>query len=129
MDHAPLAERYHGFRLALALHGLEPWHAEPISAPGLFGFDLGCKAAEAILASDCRPTAVVAANDEVAVGLVRALRERGVNVPDDISIVGFDGCRVGEFVEPRLTPVRAAGQVMGNRAGALLADWIARAAR
>lgn len=129
MDHAPLAERYHGFRLALALHGLEPWHAEPISAPGLFGFDLGCKAAEAILASDCRPTAVVAANDEVAVGLVRGLRERGVNVPDDISIVGFDGCRVGEFVEPRLTTVRVAAQDMGKLAVALLEGRIERPER
>jgi DNA-binding LacI/PurR family transcriptional regulator len=58
------------------------------------------------LASDPAVTAVFAANDDMAIGLIRALMEAGRRVPDDVSVVGFDGNPVFAFVTPSLTTVR-----------------------
>ncbi|MDR0591672.1 MAG: LacI family transcriptional regulator [Bifidobacteriaceae bacterium] len=57
------------------------------------------------LAADPAVTAVYCANDEMALGLLRALYEAGRKVPDEVSIVGFDGIALGEFVYPPLTTV------------------------
>ncbi|WP_050758135.1 LacI family DNA-binding transcriptional regulator [Xylanimonas cellulosilytica] len=59
-------------------------------------------------------TAVYAANDEMAVGLIRALHERGLRVPDDVSVVGFDGIRIGEYTWPPLTTVRQDFHTIGR---------------
>lgn len=53
-----------------------------------------------------QPTAVFAANDEIAIGLMRGLREQDVTVPDDISVMGYDGIDLDEYVSPELTTVQ-----------------------
>ena len=53
-----------------------------------------------------RPTAVFAGSDETALGVVEAARARGLRVPEDLSIVGFDDTPVAEFASPPLTTVR-----------------------
>ena len=58
------------------------------------------------LAADPEVTAVFCANDEVAIGLMRAMHERGRRVPQDVSVVGFDGLSLGEYSFPSLTTVR-----------------------
>ena len=58
------------------------------------------------LAADPAVTAVFCANDEVAIGLIRAMHERGRRVPRDVSVVGFDGLSLGEYSFPPLTTVR-----------------------
>ncbi len=58
------------------------------------------------LARDPEVTAVLCANDEVALGLVRALHESGRRVPEDVSVVGFDGLPLGEYAFPPLTTVQ-----------------------
>lgn len=58
------------------------------------------------LCQDPALTAVYVANDEMAIGLIRALHEGGRRVPEDISVVGFDGIAVGEYIHPPLTTVR-----------------------
>ncbi len=58
------------------------------------------------LCQDPTLTAVYVANDEMAIGLIRALHEGGRRVPEDVSVVGFDGITVGEFIHPPLTTVR-----------------------
>jgi DNA-binding LacI/PurR family transcriptional regulator len=52
------------------------------------------------------PTAVIASNDLTAIGAMRAIRQRGLRVPEDISLVGFDDIQMAEFTEPPLTTVR-----------------------
>lgn len=66
------------------------------------------------------PTAVFAANDEMAIGAMAALQDEGVRVPDDVSIVGFDDIPLASVVRPRLTTVAQPIMEMGFQAGRLL---------
>ncbi|MFC2473092.1 MAG: substrate-binding domain-containing protein, partial [Actinomyces sp.] len=65
------------------------------------GYEAGLR-----LAADPEVTAVFCANDELALGLIRAMHEQGRRVPVDVSVVGFDGLDVGEYTFPPLTTVR-----------------------
>ncbi|WP_315584150.1 LacI family DNA-binding transcriptional regulator [Actinomyces viscosus] len=65
------------------------------------GYEAGLR-----LAADPEVSAVFCANDELALGLIRAMHEQGRRVPQDVSVVGFDGLAVGEFSFPPLTTVR-----------------------
>ena len=65
------------------------------------GYEAGLR-----LAADPEVTAVFCANDELALGLIRAMHEQGRQVPADVSVVGFDGLDVGEYTFPPLTTVR-----------------------
>ena len=65
------------------------------------GYEAGLR-----LAADPEVTAVFCANDELALGLIRAMHEQGRRVPQDVSVVGFDGLAVGEYSFPPLTTVR-----------------------
>jgi LacI family transcriptional regulator len=51
-------------------------------------------------------TAIFALSDVIAVGVIRALHDRGLRVPEDVSVMGYDGVPIGEFIVPRLTTVR-----------------------
>lgn len=66
------------------------------------------------LALPNRPTALIAGNDMIAFGLVSALGQRGVRVPDDVSVVGFDGLALGERFNPRLTTIQQPIADMGT---------------
>lgn len=66
----------------------------------------GVRAADALLAMDPRPTAVVCFNDETALGLMRALVRKGYSVPGDVSVVGYDGSRLSKLAVRELTTVR-----------------------
>lgn len=79
--------------------------APPEPVPGDWTAQAGY-AAGLRMAADPQVTAVFCANDEVAIGLIRAMHERGRRVPDDVSVVGFDGLALGEYCFPPLTTVR-----------------------
>jgi DNA-binding LacI/PurR family transcriptional regulator len=65
------------------------------------GYEAGAR-----IAADPGVTAVFAANDEMAVGVMSALADAGVSVPDEVSVVGFDGIPLAEYFRPALTTVR-----------------------
>ena len=69
-------------------------------------------------------TALLAHNDYVAIGVMDALREAGLRVPDDIAVVGFDGLEVGQFVSPRLTTVEVPLHEIGAQAVEMLCAQI-----
>ena len=69
-------------------------------------------------------TAILAHNDDTAIGVLRALREGGINVPRDVSVVGFDGSTVSEYVHPRLTTVIVPLRDIGMSAMELLLSQI-----
>ena len=68
--------------------------------------DGGLEAMLRLLEREPRPTAVIASNDLTAIGAMRAIRQQGLRVPEDISVVGFDDIQMAEFTEPPLTTVR-----------------------
>lgn len=104
--------RLAGHRAALAQAGVlltrdRLRHVEPTTAQGK-------RAAAELLDLTPRPTAIVCFNDKVAVGTMQAARERGLRVPQDLSIAGFDDIDLAEATDPRLTTVRQPLQEMGR---------------
>ena len=85
------------------------------------GAEAGERAAKHLANMDERPSAVIAANDVVAFGLISALGSRGLSVPNDVSVVGFDGLALGASSNPPLTSVRQPITEMG-RIGIELAE-------
>jgi LacI family transcriptional regulator len=83
---------------------------------GDFSEESGHAAALRLLDCARRPTALFAANDSMAIGALSALRERGVEVPSDISVAGFDDIPIARFVSPQLTTVRVSIPALGERA-------------
>ncbi len=99
---APSArERRAGFLAGLAAHGL-PLVQE---AEGDYGFDSGVAAATRLLASDPCPTAIFAANDVMAAAVLKVAAGTGLDVPGDLSVVGFDGSILARMLTPALTTV------------------------
>ena len=80
----------------------------------------GYRAAAAFFAEGVPPTAVFCYNDLVALGVMRALRERGLHVPDDVSVVGFDDLEILEYLPVPLTTVHVPKRAMGEAAAQLL---------
>ncbi|MGV9863484.1 LacI family DNA-binding transcriptional regulator [Rhodococcus koreensis] len=70
------------------------------------------------------PTALLAGNDLFAIGAIKALKERGMRVPDDFAVAGFDDFAFAEHTDPPLTTVRIPGFEMGHQAATLLIDRI-----
>jgi DNA-binding LacI/PurR family transcriptional regulator len=85
-------------------------------------FSEGVRAADLVLATSA--TGVVAYNDEVAVGVINRLADRGLRVPEDRSVVGFDDTQLAEMVMPRLTTVRIPAAAAGAAAVGLLLDVV-----
>jgi DNA-binding LacI/PurR family transcriptional regulator len=84
------------------------------------GYEAGLR-----LADDDEVTAVFTANDQVALGLLRALHERGRRVPDDVSVVGFDDIELAQTTDPPLTTVHQPIRGKGEEAARLLLSVIA----
>jgi LacI family transcriptional regulator len=82
--------------------------------------ELGYRAAAELLDLPDRPTALVAFNDKMAIGALRAAAERGLRVPDDLSVAGFDDIDLGQACRPMLTTVRQPLEEMGRMAVHLL---------
>ena len=97
-------ERRLGFEEALAQAGI----ALPRSmvADGNYTFESGLVAAERLLDVIPRPTAIFSSNDEMAAGVIHAARQRGLDIPRDLSIIGFDDTPIAAHVWPPLTTVR-----------------------
>jgi LacI family transcriptional regulator len=83
---------------------------------GQFSFESGVAAARRLLKLKHRPTAIFAADDDMAVGAIWAAAEAGVSVPGDISICGFDDTTIATQVWPLLTTVHQPVRDMGKRA-------------
>lgn len=82
---------------------------------GRFGYRSGMAAAERFLTlQQDRPTAVFCASDEVAIGFMKTIRDAGLRVPQDVSLLGFDGIDQTEFTEPVLSTIRQPRQDLGR---------------
>ncbi len=108
-------ERLRGYRRGMARVG-----ARPLTVPGDFREEAGYGAAARILRLKPLPTAVFAANDAMAIGLLCAFRERQIRVPEEIALAGFDDIPIARFITPPLTTVRVPIADLGARATARL---------
>ncbi len=113
-------DRLNGFIEGLALCGraLHP----SLRRDGDFSESSGYDAMQHLLAHD--PDAVFVASDTMALGALRALRDRGLQVPQDVAIVGFDGLQGSESAVPALTTIRQPVAETGSRAVHLLNDLV-----
>jgi diguanylate cyclase (GGDEF)-like protein/PAS domain S-box-containing protein len=117
-------ERYQAYREALADHGIEPDDSLLFeTADNLEGG--GEEAARAMLAAGMPSTAVFAATDYNALGLMKALSDAGLDLPGDQAIVGFDDVEAASSVRPTLSTVRQTFNGTGRRAANLLLDMVA----
>ena len=97
-------ERRQGFEDALADARIKL--PRSLIAEGNYTFESGIAAAEKLLDLSPRPTAIFASNDEMAAGVVHAARQRGIDVPTELSVVGFDDTPIAAHIWPPLTTVR-----------------------
>jgi len=111
-------DRIHGYRDALLDAGV-PFDDSLIVA-GNFSLASGVASAQTLLSMPNPPTAIFASNDEMAIGAIRAARDRGFMVPRDLSVMGFDDIRFAAFVDPPLTTVSQPGAEIGRTAMAML---------
>lgn len=117
-EHNSSALRYQGFVRAMEAAGLDvspDWVVE-----GDFSFRSGVEAAEALLSRDERPTAIFACNDDMAAGVVSVATRKGMSIPEDLSIGGFDDTPLATIITPQLTTIRQPIHQMGHRAASLL---------
>lgn len=105
------ADRRRAYRTLAAEHGMAPTEFDSGR-----GGEAGERAAAELIKMANRPTAVICANDMVALGLISSLGERGVSVPGDVSVVGFDGLPLGARSNPPLTSVQQPIAEMGRLA-------------
>lgn len=116
------SERRRGYEEALRAAGVD---VDPhLVAPGAFTEDGGRAAIDELLDRAGEVTAVFAANDLSAIGVLSGLAKRGIRVPEEISVVGFDDLRLASYVSPPLTTVHQPAEEIGTRAAQVLIDLL-----
>lgn len=89
-----------------------------------FSYQAGYKATLDLLAQRVKFTAVFAVADVVAIGVIRALRENNLRVPEDVSVIGMDGLPLGNYLVPQLSTIRQSAQQMAVRGVKILLEVI-----
>lgn len=109
-------DRIAGYRKALAARGIH----DEIVLEGQFTEESGYAGAGELLSHHQRPTAIICANDRIAVGALAGATDRGVGVPEDLSVVGFDNVSLSSYLRPSLTTVDIPTYGIGSSAAGLL---------
>ncbi len=115
-------KRQQAFVEALASHGLTL--QQRFIAEGAFTYDSGVIAATKLLSAKVRPTAIFAANDEMAFALMNVAHSIGLSIPQQLSVVGFDGTRFSSFFIPSLSTIRRPSQEMASLSARKLLAFI-----
>ncbi len=113
--------RLDGCRAALRRAGLP---GEAASAIDLYSYEGGYRAMQTLLEQDAEFSAVFAMADVMAIGAIRALRDAGLRVPQDVSVCGFDGLQISSFYLPQLTTVHQSVELLADRAAEFLVENI-----
>jgi DNA-binding LacI/PurR family transcriptional regulator len=125
LDFTAPSARLAGYRCTLEHAGLSP--LAELEADGDFTVAGGLRAGQALLAMDDRPTAIFAASDEMAIGALRAAGELGLQVPDDVSVIGIDDHEMASYFDLTTIaqPVHEQGRVAAAQVLAALTggDW------
>lgn len=105
-----------------ALFDAELTLSEDLVVQGAYTFESGYECARDLLQRPDRPTAIFAANYEMAAGVLQAARSLDIRVPDDLSVVGYDNFQLAERLWPRLTTVHTPTREIGRRASTKLVN-------
>ena len=116
-------DRLHGYERALVDHGLSI-DDTVIEAADVWTAPAGYDATMRILDRDANVTAIWALYDVLAVGVIRALADRGKRVPEDVAVVGYNDETFSSYMVPRLTSVRADCSVIGQIAAELMLELL-----
>ena len=116
--------RLRGYAEALAARGMDLARAPSSSAPATI--EGGIAAMRRAWEDGLRPTGVLAMSDAMAIGVLRAARELGLRVPDDLSVVGFDDIDISQHTNPPLTTVHQPIRQKGESAVRLLLSVVHR---
>lgn len=116
-------ERTNGYYIAIKKHHLEI-PSNYIVDGGFYSYEGGREAMIRLLALPDRPTAVFVSGDEMALGAMRLIRESGLRIPEDISVIGFDDIPLAKFVDPPLTTIKQDKELIGRQAAVLLLNEI-----
>lgn len=111
-DHGACAWRHDGYRQSLEMAGIR--YDPELVVAGEFNFESGVRGANRLLDLADPPTAIFAANDDMAAGVVRVAGERGLSVPRDLSVCGFDDTPISRHIYPALSTVRQPTRDMGR---------------
>ena len=115
--------RYEGCLQSFRNHGIE--YDEQLDYQGVrFSYQDGYHATQQLIANDRQFTALFAIADVMAIGAIRALHNNGLRVPNDVSVMGFDGLNLGSFLVPQLSTVIQSTQKMAQRSVEILIDRI-----
>lgn len=115
--------RIRGFRRAMEYHGLPV--PEGYVRQGRYDDGENVRGhVQALLDMDEHPTCILLPDDAAYYGALEAVRERGLRVPEDVSLAGYDGVRSVQVVHPRLTTIRQDSDAMGRQAAQRLIDYI-----
>lgn len=123
LDTVPGTARSRGFRKAMRAAGLEIT-TEQLALAGDFTYEAGAAATTALL-ERFRPDAIVCANDLLALGAMRALRDKGIDVPGDVAVTGMDDTDLARMSTPALTSVSLGSEQRGRLAAHMLLDRLA----
>ena len=115
--------RYEGCLEAFAAHGIV-FDPQLDYENARFSYEGGYQAACNLLDRGRDFTALFAMSDVMAIGAIRALNDRGIHVPEHVSVMGFDGLQVGEFIQPRLSTVCQDPQELAARSVDILLENI-----
>lgn len=118
-------ERLEGCRKAFREYGLAFQEDWVVTTSGTFSSaQRGYQAAHAMLLGKDIPTALFAWDDRIALGAIRAIGEKGLRVPDDLALVGYDDVSLAEFCNPALSTIRQPMSEMGRQGASLLIDLL-----
>lgn len=106
--------RYQGCEKAFAAHGIA-FDPDTQYETGYFAISEGYYAMQRLMKKSPDLTAVFAMADVMAIGAIRAIQDAGLRVPEDISVIGFDGLDIGNYMVPRLTTIRQHSERIASR--------------
>ena len=117
--------RYEGCMQSFTAHGI-PFDPKRDYQGVRYSYQAGYQATKALLDKGCRFTAIFAPADVMAIGAIRALQDNGLQVPEDVSVMGVDGLPLSSFLVPRLATVRQTVSMLAKRSVEILLGNIER---